>query len=79
MDIEGYRPKLGDTDRDGEEIEDRIYHQEEFDRNIVLDDRTKLVAKKNQRLSSRLRRPNAKKHYFLRRYRTRRPYATSVG
>ena len=46
MDIEGYRPKLGDTDRDGEEIEDRIYHQEEFDRNIVLDDRTKLVAKK---------------------------------
>ena len=28
MDIEGYRPKLGDTDRDGEEIEDRIYHQE---------------------------------------------------
>src|SRR4029077_14314123 len=36
----------GDTDRDGNEIEDRIYNTKDFDRNIVIDDRTKLVAKK---------------------------------
>jgi type I restriction enzyme R subunit len=45
-DVEGYRPELGQLDRDGIEIEDRIYNTKDFDRNIVLDDRTKLTAKK---------------------------------
>lgn len=45
-DIDGYRPKVGETDREGIEIEDRLYNQKDFDRTIVLDDRTKLVAKK---------------------------------
>ncbi len=45
-DVEGYRPELGQLDRDGNEIEDRIYNTKDFDRNIVLDDRTKLTAKK---------------------------------
>lgn len=45
-DVEGYRPELGLLDRDGNEIEDRIYNTKDFDRNIVLDDRTKLTAKK---------------------------------
>ncbi|MBR0749112.1 DEAD/DEAH box helicase family protein [Bradyrhizobium japonicum] len=45
-DIEGYRPELGQLDRDGNEIEDRIYNTKDFDRNIVLDDRTVLTAKK---------------------------------
>jgi len=45
-DIEGYRPGLGAVDRDGNLIEDRIYNQKDFDRTLVLDDRTKLVAKK---------------------------------
>ncbi|MFZ4071856.1 MAG: EcoAI/FtnUII family type I restriction enzme subunit R [Caulobacterales bacterium] len=45
-DVEGYRPELGQLDRDGYEIEDRIYNTKDFDRNIVLDDRTKLTAKK---------------------------------
>ena len=45
-DVEGYRPEKGQLDRDGEEIEDRIYNAKDFDRNLVLDDRTKLVAKK---------------------------------
>lgn len=45
-DVMGYRPAKGDTDRDGEEIEDRIYNQKDFDRNIVIDDRTKLVARR---------------------------------
>lgn len=45
-DIDGYRPTKGQLDRDGEEVEDRIYNTKDFDRTIVLDDRTKLVAKK---------------------------------
>jgi type I restriction enzyme R subunit len=45
-DVEGYRPELGQLDRDGNEVEDRIYNAKDFDRNIVLDDRTKLTAKK---------------------------------
>lgn len=46
VDVEGYRPEKGKLDRDGNEVEDRIYNQKDFDRNLVLDDRTKLVAKK---------------------------------
>jgi hypothetical protein len=45
-DIEGYRPEPGKVDRDGNEVEDRIYNQKDFDRTLVIDDRTKLVAKK---------------------------------
>src|SRR6476646_8383559 len=44
--VEGYRPEKGQLDRDGEEVEDRIYNIKDFDRNLVLDDRTKLTAKK---------------------------------
>jgi len=44
-DVEGYRPEPGKTDVDGDEVEDRIYNQKDFDRNIIIDDRTKLVAK----------------------------------
>jgi hypothetical protein len=46
LDVQGYRPERGDTDRDGNEIEDRIYNTKDFDRNIVIDDRTKLVSRK---------------------------------
>ena len=45
-DVEGYRPEQGAIDRDGEEIEDRIYNAKDFDRVIVLDERTKLVARR---------------------------------
>ncbi|MFG1290322.1 EcoAI/FtnUII family type I restriction enzme subunit R [Xanthobacter versatilis] len=45
-DVEGYRPERGQIDRDGEEVEDRIYNTKDFDRALVLDDRTKLVAKR---------------------------------
>ena len=45
-DVDGYRPEKGQVDREGEEIEDRIYNTKDFDRTLVLDDRTKLVAKK---------------------------------
>ncbi|BDG74063.1 EcoAI/FtnUII family type I restriction enzme subunit R [Roseomonas fluvialis] len=45
-DVEGYRPEKGQLDRDGEEVEDRIYNTKDFDRTIVLDERTRLVARK---------------------------------
>ena len=46
VDVQGYRPERGETDREGNEIEDRIYNVKDFDRTLVIDDRTKLVAKK---------------------------------
>jgi type I restriction enzyme R subunit len=46
LDVEGYRPEKGQLDREGEEVEDRIYNTKDFDRTLVLDDRTKLVARK---------------------------------
>src|ERR1700674_3873373 len=46
VDVEGYRPQEGETDRYGNEIEDRIYNTKDFDRTLVIDDRTKLVAEK---------------------------------
>jgi type I restriction enzyme R subunit len=46
VDIEGYRPAQGETDKYGYEIEDRIYNQKDFDRNLVIDERTKRVARK---------------------------------
>src|SRR5277367_6296972 len=45
-DVEGYRPELGQLDRDVNEVEDRIYNAKDFDRTLVLDDRTVLTAKK---------------------------------
>jgi len=46
IDLEGYRPKEGTIDDDGELIEDREYTIKDFDRNIIIDPRTKVVAKK---------------------------------
>ncbi len=45
-DVEGYRPEKGQLDRYGNEVEDRIYNAKDFDHTLVLDDRTKLVARK---------------------------------
>ncbi|HOI96675.1 MAG TPA: DEAD/DEAH box helicase family protein [Syntrophobacter fumaroxidans] len=46
VDVEGYRPEKGETDKYGHEIEDRIYNQKDFDRKLVIDERTKRVAKR---------------------------------
>jgi type I restriction enzyme R subunit len=43
-DLQGWRPRAGQTDRHGQLIEDRIYNQSDFDRHLVLDERTRLVA-----------------------------------
>jgi len=45
-DLEGWRPEVGKKDKDGNEIEDRIYNTKDFDKNLVIDERTKVVAKK---------------------------------
>ena len=45
-DVAGYRPEKGQRDRSGKEIEDRIYNTKDFDRNLVLDGRTNVVARK---------------------------------
>ncbi|MGL6058740.1 MAG: EcoAI/FtnUII family type I restriction enzme subunit R, partial [Culicoidibacterales bacterium] len=45
-DLNGYRPELGKVDKYGHTIEDKEYDIKDFDRKIVLDDRTQTVAKK---------------------------------
>ena len=45
-DLAGWRPQDGQTDRHGHLIEDRIYNQRDFDRSLVLEERTRLVARK---------------------------------
>jgi type I restriction enzyme R subunit len=45
-DVEGYRPQKGQLDREGNVVEDRIYNTKDFDNYLVLDERTKLIAKK---------------------------------
>lgn len=44
VDLQGWRPTKGQTDKHGELIEDRIYNQKDFDRTLVIDERTQLVA-----------------------------------
>lgn len=45
-DLSGWRPEKGMKDKYGNEIEDRIFNQKDFDRTLVLEKRTELVAKK---------------------------------
>ncbi|MEI7423749.1 MAG: DEAD/DEAH box helicase family protein [Prolixibacteraceae bacterium] len=46
VDAEGWRPPIGKTDKEGSEVEDRIYNRKDFDRNLVIEERTETVAKK---------------------------------
>ena len=45
-DLQGWRPEKGKLDKHGNVIEDRIYNQKDFDRTLVLEKRTELVAQK---------------------------------
>ncbi|EEM1368738.1 DEAD/DEAH box helicase family protein [Salmonella enterica subsp. enterica serovar Stanley] len=45
VDLQGWRPVRGQSDLNGELIDDRIYNQKDFDRTMVIDERTELVAK----------------------------------
>jgi type I restriction enzyme, R subunit len=46
VDVEGYRPTKGETDKYGQEIENRMYNQKDYDRKLVIDERTRRVAHK---------------------------------
>ena len=45
-DLLGWRPEQGQRDKHGRLIEDRVYNQRDMDRELVLEQRTKLVARK---------------------------------
>jgi type I restriction enzyme R subunit len=45
-DLQGWRPEKGKLDKHGNIIDDRIYNQKDFDRTLVLEKRTELVAQK---------------------------------
>lgn len=45
-DLQGWRPTKGQRDKNGHEIEDRIYNLKDMDRKLVLTKRTELVAQK---------------------------------
>lgn len=46
VDAEGWRPEQGMVDKKGNEVEDRMYNRSDYDRNLVIDERTEAVAKK---------------------------------
>ncbi|MBS0645692.1 MAG: DEAD/DEAH box helicase family protein [Verrucomicrobia bacterium] len=46
IDLEGWRPPKGFLDKNGNEVEDRIYNRSDFDKNIIVDERRALVARK---------------------------------
>ncbi|ADW16829.1 Type I site-specific deoxyribonuclease [Desulfobulbus propionicus DSM 2032] len=45
-DLDGWRPEIGKTDKHGQVIEDREYNELDFDRTLILERRTALVAAK---------------------------------
>lgn len=46
VDYEGWRPEQGKKDKTGTEVEDRVYNRKDFDKTIVIDERTDTVARK---------------------------------
>lgn len=46
VDLEGWRPDKNKIDKDGNVIADRIYNGNDYDRTLVIDERTETVAKK---------------------------------
>jgi type I restriction enzyme, R subunit len=45
-DLDGWRPEAGQTDKFGHAIEDREYNDSDYDKNLILEQRTVLVAAK---------------------------------
>ncbi|PZQ29107.1 MAG: restriction endonuclease [Stenotrophomonas acidaminiphila] len=45
VDVQGYRPGRGEIDKHGYTIDDRLYNEKDFDRTLVIDERTRRVAK----------------------------------
>ena len=46
IDLEGWRPEDGKLDKNGTPVEDRVYNRKDFERTLVIEERTDTVAKK---------------------------------
>ncbi len=46
IDLEGWRPEAGKTDKSGQLVDDRIYNRKDYDKSLVIDERTEAVANK---------------------------------
>lgn len=46
IDLEGWRPEAGKIDKDGKPVADDVYNRKDFDRTLVIDERTNIVAEK---------------------------------
>lgn len=46
MTLRRWRPEKGKTDKYGNVVEDRIYNRKDYDKNLVIDERTQIVANK---------------------------------
>jgi type I restriction enzyme, R subunit len=46
IDAEGWRPPKGFKDKEGKVVEDRLYNRTDFDKNIIVEERRKVVAQK---------------------------------
>jgi len=55
VDLEGWRPEAGKTDKSGQLVDDRIYNRRDYDKNLIIDERTQTVANK---ISDLLRKTN---------------------
>lgn len=45
VDVDGYRPESGKLDLNGQLIKDKYYDRKDFDKTLIIDDRTQKVAK----------------------------------
>jgi len=46
IDLEGWRPETGKKDKQGRLVKDQIYNRKDYDKNLVIDERIAIVAKK---------------------------------
>ena len=46
VDLEGWRPESGKKDKEGNLVKDDVYNRKDFDKRIVIDERTEIVAEK---------------------------------
>jgi len=46
IDLEGWRPSKGYLDKNGNPVEDRIYNRTDFDKNLVVEERRRIIARK---------------------------------
>lgn len=46
IDLEGWRPDVTTLDRNGNPIDDRVYNTKDYDRTLIIEERTKIVARR---------------------------------